>query len=103
LLPLWRSSFTLELTDRVRTTLWTGREESEAVQQIDARLIHELASLVEQAKVADDINPSLPTKWIVAFYEGPLMAAWWLIASNGLTIDDAVTYVKESFFGGCGA
>ena len=94
----------MPLADRFHflTTLWTGQEESEAVQQIDAQLIHELATFVEQAKAAGDINPNLPTKWIVAFYEGTLMAAWWLIASGDLTIDDAVTYVKHSFFSGCG-
>ena len=94
----------MPLADRFHflTTLWTGQEESEAVQQIDAQLIHELATLVEQAKAAGDINPNLPTKWIVAFYEGTLMAAWYLIAAGDLTIDDAVGYVKHSFFSGCG-
>ena len=94
----------MPLADRFHflTTLWTGQEESEAVQQIDAQLIHEMATLVEQAKAAGDINPTLPTKWIVSFYEGTLMAAWWLIAAGDLTIDDAVSYVKHSFFGGCG-
>ena len=94
----------MPLADRFHflTTLWTGQEESAAIQQIDAQLIHEMATLVEQAKDEGDINPNLPTKWIVSFYEGTLMAAWWLIASGDLIIDDAVGYVKWSFFGGCG-
>ena len=94
----------MPLADRFHflTMLWTGQEDSHAIQSIDAQLIHEMVTLVEQAKEVGDINPNLPTKWVVAFYEGTLMAAWWLIASGDLTIDDAVAYVKESFFSGCG-
>ena len=74
----------------------------EAHKQIDRQLINEMATLVEQAKNAGDINPSLPTMWIVSFYESTLTAAWWLIASGDLTIDEAVAYTKQSFFSGCG-
>ena len=65
-------------------------------------VINEMATLVDQAKEAGDINPNLPTMWIVSFYEGTLMAAWSLIASGDLTIDDAIAYTKQSFFSGCG-
>ena len=94
----------MPLADRFHflTTLWTGTEESEAIKQIDEQLLNEMATLVEQAKEAGEIDPGLPTMWIVSFYEGSLMAAWWLIAAGDLTIDDAVTYVKRSFFSGCG-
>ena len=95
---------TMPLADRFHflTTLWTGTEESETLKQIDRQLINEMATLVDQAKEAGDINPSLPTMWIVSFYESTLTAAWWLIASGDLAIDDAIEYTKQSFFSGCG-
>ena len=95
----------MPLADRFHflTTLWTGMEESEAIKQNDTQLIDELATLVDQAKEAGEINPDLPTIWIVSFYEGTVMAAWWLIGSGKLTIDDAVAYTKQSFFSGCGS
>ena len=94
----------MPLADRFHflTILWPIAAESEAVEHIDNQLNEKMATLIEQAKEAGDINPNLPTIWIISFYDATLMAAWWLIASGDLTIDDAVTYVKQSFFSGCG-
>ena len=94
----------MPLADRFHflTMLWTSVEDREAIQQIDKQLISEMGALVDQAKAAGEIKPDLPTKWIVAFYDSILMAAWWLIASGDLTIDEAVVYTKQSFFSGCG-
>lgn len=95
---------TMPLADRFHflTTLWPTLADSKAVEQIDNQLDEKMATLIEQAKIAGEINPSLPTLWITSLYDATLMAAWWLIASGDLTIDDAVTYVKQSFFSGCG-
>lgn len=94
----------MPLADRFHflTTLWSHVEDREAIQQIDKQLISEMGTLVDQAKEAGEIKPDLPTKWIVSFYDSILMAAWWLIASGDLTIDDAIAYTKQSFFSGCG-
>lgn len=95
----------MPLADRFHflATLWTIVEDREAIQQIDKQLISEMASLVDEAKEAGEIKPDLPTKWIVSFYDSILMAAWWLIASGDLKIDEAVAYTKQSFFSGCGS
>ena len=63
--------------------------------------VDELAVLVEQAKRAGQINTDLPTPWVVSFYASTLMAAWWLIASGDVEIDEALIYTKQSFFSGC--
>lgn len=94
----------MPLADRFHflTTLWDESADREAVKQVDNQLISELATLIEQAKEEGEINPNLPTMWVVSFYDSTLAAAWWLIASGDITIDEAVAYTKQSFFHGCG-
>lgn len=94
----------MPLADRFHflTTLWDESADREAVQQIDNQLISELATLIEQAREDGDINLNLPTVWIIYFYDSTIAAAWRLIASGGITIDEAVTYTKQAFFSGCG-
>lgn len=94
----------MPLADRFHflAMLWTETVDREAIKQVDNQQANEMATLIHQAKEAGEINPSLPTLWVVTFYEGTMMAAWWLIASGDITIDDAVVYVKQSFFSGCG-
>jgi len=94
----------MPLADRFHflTMLWPIAKDSKTVEQIDNQLSDKMATLIEQAKGAGEINPSLPTLWIISFYDATLMTAWWLIASGDLTVDAAATYVKQSFFSGCG-
>ncbi|MGB1253087.1 MAG: TetR/AcrR family transcriptional regulator [Candidatus Promineifilaceae bacterium] len=94
---------TMPLADRFHflATLWTDDIDSEAIRQVNNQLAQAMGDLIDQAKEAGEIDPALPTKWLVALHESTLMAAWWLIASGDLKIDDAVSYVKRSFFSGC--
>jgi AcrR family transcriptional regulator len=98
-----RIDATMPLADRFHflAELWTIAADSEAITQIDNKLDDELAVLVEQAKRAGQINTDLPTPWVVSFYASTLMAAWWLIASGDVEIDEALIYTKQSFFSGC--
>ena len=95
---------TLPLINRFHflTTLWAIVADSDAIQQLDNQLIDDMGTLIDQAKAAGDINPSLPTIWIASLYQSTLMAAGWLIASGDITIDEAIVYTKQSFFSGCG-
>ena len=94
---------TMPLADRFHflTTIWKAATKSEPIKQIDTQQVNEMAIAIDQAKDAGEINPSLPTRWIVAFHESTMMAAWLLIASGDVTINEAVTYAKQSFFSGC--
>ena len=98
-----RIDATMPLADRFHflAELWTIAADSEAITQIDNKLDDEFAVLVEQAKRAGQINTDLPTPWVVSFYASTLMAAWWLIASGDVEIDEALIYTKQSFFSGC--
>ena len=93
----------MPLADRFHflATLWDESADREAVKQVDNKLISELAILIEQAKEEGEIAPNLPTTWIIWFYDSTLAAAWRLIASGDITIDESVTYTKQSFFNGC--
>ena len=93
----------MPLADRFHflTKLWNIAAESEIVKQIDDQQLNEMVTVIEQAKEAGELNPQLPTVWIVSFYESTLLSAWSLIASEEITIDEAVSYAKQSFFCGC--
>ena len=95
----------MPLADRFHflTSLWTIVADREAIKQIDNQLIDEMAMLVEQAKEAGEIDPKLPTMWLITLYDAILTAAWWLIASGDVTTEEATIYAKRSFFGGCTA
>ncbi len=92
----------MPLADRFQflIKLWTIAADSDIVKQIDEQQRNELATVIEQAKEAGEIAPQLPTVWIVSFYESTLATAWSLIASEKITIDEAVAYTKQSFFQG---
>ncbi len=83
------------------TNLWSLVDQDEELEQINAQQISDLNLLIEGAKATGDISNKLPTIWVSAFFESTLYAAWVLIESGQIPIDDAIQFACYSFFKGC--
>lgn len=58
--------------------------------------------LMEHAKNTGEIDPEIPSVWLTAFFDTTLYAAWSLLESEALTIDEITRLAIRSFFKGCG-
>ncbi len=82
--------------------LWTYVEGDEEVRRIESQVNQEMRLLFDHAKLIGDIDDSLPTPWLTSFFDSTLMAGWMMVESNDASPEDAATFVKQSFFNGCG-
>ncbi len=82
--------------------LWSYVEGDAEVERIEAQMDEDMSLLFDHAKAIGDIDESLPTVWVTAFFDSVLMAGWTMVEENEATPEEAALLVKQSFFNGCG-
>ena len=92
------------MADRFRflVNLWSFVEEDEEIKSVESQVVEEMTALFDHAKELGDVNPELPTTWIVTFFDAALMASWMLVDTGQASSCEAAKLVKHSFFQGCG-
>ena len=94
----------MPIADRFRFlgSLWAYVDQDEEVRRVERQTQKEMCVLFDHAKQIGEIDPSLPTSWLLLFFDSTLMAGWEMVEANDATPENAAKYVKRSFFSGCG-
>ena len=93
----------MPLADRfmLLSSFWSFFELDQDISYRIGQLFNGLNDLVEQGKLAGEIDTELPTIWVVAFFENTLTTAWWLVEAGDFNASDGAAYARRSFERAC--
>lgn len=92
----------MTLPDRLRflATFWAVVGRDPVIAQHEKQKANEISEVIEYAKKEGNIDPVIPTGWIVDLIDNLLLVAWKLVDDSSYTPEQAAKLMTKTLFDG---
>lgn len=83
-------------------SLWPSIETHQKLKDAYTDQLYQLVGSIEEAKMENSIDKSLPNDWLIELIDNLLYTGWHCIANGSLTVERATELSIRAFFDGVG-